>query len=79
MGRLPRLGLTLNRDWLRVPCANRRPGRGTTSPEELRAQLRALSTADVVTIAARYHPGDATTTREHRAALLATSTRMTEP
>jgi transposase len=33
----------------------------TTGPEELRAQLRPLTTADVVTLAARYRPGDATT------------------
>jgi transposase len=33
----------------------------TTAPEELRAQLRPLPTADVVTMAARYRPGDPTT------------------
>ena len=33
----------------------------TTGPEEVRAQLRPLSTADIVTMAARYRPGDAAT------------------
>jgi transposase len=33
----------------------------TTAPEELRAQLRPLPTAQVVTMAARYRPGDPTT------------------